>query len=241
MWWTISFASRLRQKLSKKSSHMHEGDPMQVESKDGQSDRQSVALLLDKSHGLNPFSQIGKWRWQRVAKCHPLRECNHLLTDINEISFRVRGHKQSRRWPKWDDRGQKQCNVPFGLLFKRIWSRVRTDILPTDAKQFQSSSASHTWKVWVKGVDAYLFWIFSQYHDSTRELVEHEIVGACAEDSVVKLAALAAFSLWDKMRLNSSALSVAYIIFTPRTDWDWTSPDFHSGYWHFPVINRPFW
>jgi hypothetical protein len=31
------------------------------------------------------------------------------------------------------------------------------------------------------------------------------------------------------------------IIFTPRTDWDWTSPDFHPGYWHFPVINRPFW
>jgi hypothetical protein len=40
------------------------------------------------------------------------------------------------------------------------------------------------WKVWVKGVEAYLFWIFSQYHDSMRELVEHEIVGASAKDSV---------------------------------------------------------
>jgi hypothetical protein len=36
---------------------------MQVESKDGQSEPQSVALLLDKlNHGLNPFSQFGKWQ-----------------------------------------------------------------------------------------------------------------------------------------------------------------------------------
>jgi hypothetical protein len=92
------------------------GDPMQVESIDGQSEPQRVALLLDKPW-LESLFTVRKVAVTKSGQMSSSLRMNHLLSDINEISFQVHGHKQSRRWPKWRPR-TKTVQRSFRIALK---------------------------------------------------------------------------------------------------------------------------